>query len=46
MSEIVVGTVSSIRRYPVKSMLGEELETVDVLAEGEIRRGDAVRLIG
>jgi len=27
MSEIVVGTVSSIRRFPVKSMLGEELET-------------------
>jgi uncharacterized protein YcbX len=27
MSEIVVGTVSSIRRYPVKSMLGEELES-------------------
>ena len=28
MSEIVVGRVASIRRYPVKSMLGEELETV------------------
>ena len=28
MSEIVVGTVSAIRRYPVKSMLGEDLETV------------------
>jgi uncharacterized protein YcbX len=28
MSEVVVGTVSSIRRYPVKSMLGEKLETV------------------
>jgi uncharacterized protein YcbX len=28
MSEIVVGRVSAIRRYPVKSMLGEELEAV------------------
>jgi uncharacterized protein len=28
MSEIVVGSVSEIRRYPVKSMLGEELEAV------------------
>jgi len=28
MSEIVVGRVSSILRYPLKSMLGEELETV------------------
>lgn len=28
MSEIVVGRVSSILRYPVKSMLGEELESV------------------
>jgi uncharacterized protein len=28
MSEIVVGRVAAIRRYPVKSMLGEELETV------------------
>jgi len=28
MSEIVIGRVSSILRYPLKSMLGEELETV------------------
>jgi uncharacterized protein len=28
MSEIVVGSVAAIHRYPVKSMLGEELETV------------------
>lgn len=27
MSEIVVGRVSAIHRYPLKSMLGEELET-------------------
>jgi uncharacterized protein YcbX len=35
MSEIVVGTVSSIRRFPVKSMLGEELETA-VLDQGGV----------
>jgi uncharacterized protein YcbX len=28
MSEIVAGRVSSILRYPLKSMPGEELETV------------------
>lgn len=28
MSEIVVGRVSALHRYPLKSMLGEELETV------------------
>ena len=30
----VVGTVASIRRYPVKSMLGEELDTVELTARG------------
>jgi hypothetical protein len=52
MREIVVGRVAAIRRYPMMSMLGEVLEAVvvdqrgtDVLAEGEIRRGDPVRLI-
>ena len=36
MSEIVVGSVSSIRRYPVKSMLGEELETVALDQRGVV----------
>lgn len=36
MSEIVVGRVSGIRRYPVKSMLGEELETVALDQRGVV----------
>ena len=36
MSEILVGSVSSIRRYPVKSMLGEELETVALDQRGVV----------
>jgi uncharacterized protein YcbX len=36
MSEIVVGRVSSIRRYPLKSMLGEELETVALDQRGVV----------
>ena len=36
MSEIVVGTVAAIRRYPVKSMLGEDLETVDFDQRGVV----------
>lgn len=35
MSEIVVGRVSAIRRYPVKSLLGEELESV-VFGQGGV----------
>jgi uncharacterized protein YcbX len=34
-----VGTVGALWRFPVKSMLGEELE-----AAGTVRRGDAVAL--
>ncbi len=37
MSEIVVGRVSSILRYPLKSMLGEELETVAFDQRGVVR---------
>jgi uncharacterized protein YcbX len=29
-----LGTVTALRRYPVKSMLGEDLETVEVTASG------------
>lgn len=36
MSEIVVGSVSAIHRYPVKSMLGEELETVPLDQRGVV----------
>jgi len=36
MSEIVVGTVASIHRYPVKSMLGEELETAALDQRGVV----------
>jgi MOSC domain-containing protein len=36
MSEIVVGRVSAIRRYPLKSMLGEELETVALDQRGVV----------
>ena len=36
MTEIVVGRVSSIRRYPVKSMLGEDLETVALDQRGVV----------
>ena len=36
MSEIVVGTVSGIIRYPVKSMLGEELEAVALDRRGVV----------
>ncbi len=32
--EDVVGTVASLRRYPVKSMLGEELEVCEVTERG------------
>lgn len=34
MREEDAGTVESLRRYPVKSMLGEEQETLTVLARG------------
>ena len=36
MNETVVGTVSAIRRYPVKSMLGEDLETVALDQRGVV----------
>ena len=36
MPQTQVGIVSSIRRYPVKSMLGEELDEVSVTAGGVI----------
>ena len=36
MSEIVVGKVSGIRRYPVKSMLGEALEVVALDQRGVV----------
>jgi uncharacterized protein YcbX len=34
MPDVIVGSVSSIARYPVKSMLGEVLSAVEVLASG------------
>ncbi len=34
MGQTVVGTVSELRRYPVKSMLGEELQRAPVTAGG------------
>ncbi len=34
MTTSVVGTVSSLRRYPVKSMLGEAVESLDVAGRG------------
>jgi len=34
MPNIVVGTVTSLRRYPVKSMQGEELEVCEVTGRG------------
>ena len=40
MSETVVGTVSGIHRYPLKSMLGEELESVAFDQRGVV--GDRV----
>src|SRR3954471_19656123 len=36
MAASVVGTVRSIARYPVKSMLGEELDAASVSARGVI----------
>ena len=36
MSAVVVGTVQSIARYPVKSMLGEELDIASVAARGVV----------
>ena len=32
----MVGTVSELRRYPVKSMLGEELQRAPVTAKGVV----------
>ncbi|NUN63956.1 MOSC domain-containing protein [Pseudanabaena biceps] len=34
MTRILVGVVSSLWRYPVKSMLGEKLDEVDVVSKG------------
>ena len=34
--EYVVGSVSSVLRYPVKSMMGEELTAADVMEGGLI----------
>jgi uncharacterized protein YcbX len=34
MARILVGEVASLWRYPVKSMLGEKLDEVDVVAKG------------
>ena len=36
MSEIVVGRVAAIRRYPVKSMLGEDLDAVVIDQRGVV----------
>jgi MOSC domain-containing protein len=33
-TQIAVGSVVSLRRYPVKSMMGEELNAADVTARG------------
>lgn len=51
----MLGTVTALRRYPVKSMLGEDLDASDVshlglardrrLRPGRICVGDAVRVI-
>ena len=34
MARILVGEVLSLWRYPVKSMLGEKLNEVDVISKG------------
>jgi uncharacterized protein YcbX len=34
MTRILVGVVDSLWRYPVKSMLGEKLDEVDVVSKG------------
>ena len=34
MSRILVGVVASLWRYPVKSMLGEKLDQVDITSKG------------